>query len=144
MNIGDITGKISKNAETIGTVYGLIADPIDAGRGLEGMVPFMTDRLSNWHVPNISKTIEQVMNYDKYKNNIKDGVVLYIAAEAAKMFGVGTKYANIAQKLAKGIVKGTALAAVLWLPAINPHGNSKYPSSVSKNFANAPKMSYSY
>lgn len=141
-NLNGIIGKISSNAETIGTIYGVIADPIDAGRGLNGAIPYMTDRLSNWHVPNISKTIEQVQFYDKYRENIKNGAILWGVGELAKTLGVGTKYANLAQKFGKGVLKGTAMAAVLWLPAINPHGTSKYPSmhsnSISENFSNAP------
>lgn len=143
MDIGGIVGKVSANAETIGTLYGVIADPIDEGRGLNGAIPFMTDRLSHWKVPNISKTIEQVQNYTKYKDNLKNGAILWGVGELMKTLGVGSKYANLAQKFGKGIIKGTALAAILWLPAINPHGTSSYPSaSTMQNFISAPNYEY--
>jgi len=145
VNVNGIVGKISSNAETIGTLYGVIADPIDAGRGLNGAVPFMTDRLSHWKVPNISTTINQVQNYTKYKDNLKNGAIMWGVGELMKSFGVGTKYANLAQKFGKGIIKGTALAAILWLPAINPHGTSAYPSSTAQNFMAAPPVgAYQY
>ena len=146
LNINGIVGKVSSNAETIGTLYGVVADPIDEGRGLNGAVPFMTDRLSHWKVPNISNTISQVQFYTKYKDNLKNGAILWGVGELMKTLGVGSKYANMAQKFGKGVIKGTALAAVLWLPAINPHGQSPYPSaSTNQNFSNAPAIgTYQY
>ena len=127
MNVNGIISKAQSKAELIATLYGVLADPMDAGRGLSGAPAFAMDRLKNWKVPNLQKTLEQIQFYPKYKDNFVNGATFYLLGEGLKALGV-PKYGNIAKKIGKGVIKGTALAALLWLPAINPTGTTQYPT----------------
>lgn len=140
MNIGGIVSKLTAKADTLATIYAIIGDPIADGRGISGAPGFMIDRIMHWHIPDPAKLLEMVMFYSPYKDNIKNGIMLYIAAEGLNALGQ-SKYGNIAKKVAEGLLKGTAAAALLWLPAINPHG---VPSSIQSNLAAAPMAGYGY
>jgi len=131
MNVGGIVNKLTANADTLATIYAIMADPMTDGRGLSGAPAWMIDRISHWHIPDPSKFIELVMGNPTYIGNIKNAIMLYIAGEGLNAIGQ-SKYGNIAKKVSEGLAKGTAAAALLWLPALNPH----------ENFAAAPAYGY--
>jgi len=136
LNVGGIVSKLTAKADTLAMIYGIMSDPIADGRGISGAPGFMIDRISKWHIPDPMKIIEMVQFYPQYSNNIKNAIMLYIAGEGLNAIGQ-SKYGNIAKKVSEGLAKGTAAAALLWLPAINPHGA---PSSgaTQNNFLRAP------
>ena len=141
LNIGGMVSKLTNKADKLAMIYAVIGDPIAEGRGFSGASQFMIDRIMAWHIPDPAKLLEMVMFYSPYKDNIKNGIMLYIAAEGLSAIGQ-SKYGNIAKKVAGGLLKGTAAAALLWLPAINPHG---VPSnSISQNIAAANSVDYVY
>lgn len=142
MNVGGIVNKLTSKADTLATIYAIMSDPIADGRGLGGAPQFMIDRITKWHIPDPMKIIEMVQFYPQYSNNIKNAIMLYIAGEGLNAIGQ-SKYGNISKKVAEGLAKGTAAAALLWLPAINPHGAPSSGATLS-NFKAAPSVAYGY
>lgn len=136
MNIGGIVSKLTAKADTLAMIYGILGDPIADGRGISGAPGFMIDRLMHWKIPDPKRLLEMVQFYPQYSNNIKNAIMLYIAGEGLNAIGQ-SKYGNISKKVATGLLKGTAAGAILWLPAINPHG-APSSGSVAQNFAAAP------
>lgn len=112
---------LTANADKLAMIYAIIGDPIGDGRGLDGAVNFMIERISQWHIPDPAKILEMVMAYSPYKDNVKNGILLFLVGEGLKAVGQ-SKWGAVASKVAGGLLKGTAAAAILWLPAINPHG----------------------
>lgn len=125
LNVNNIVNKIEKQAENLSTVYAIIADPIDGGRGLNGMIPFAVDRLSHWKIPDPQEILFYVMQPQyAYAKNIKNAVIAYLAGMGAEAIGQD-RIGQAAKNVATGLAKGTAIAALLWLPAINSHNTHK-------------------
>lgn len=128
------------NADKLGLIYGVIQDPIAEGRGLEGAPDFMIDRLSKWHIPDPAKILEMIRFYPQYYNPLKTAIMAYLAGYGLDFIGQ-SKWAKAIKKAAIGIAEGVGVGALLWLPAINPHG----APSTAQNFNNAPTLSsYEY
>ena len=142
MNVGGIVTKLTAKADTLAMIYAIMADPIADGRGISGAPGFMIHRITHWKIPDPYKILEMVMSYSQYSDNIKNAIMLYIAGEGLNAIGQ-SKYGNISKKVAEGLAKGTAVAALLWLPAINPHG-AQSSGATLKNFASAPSVGYGY
>lgn len=127
VNLTGIVSKLTGNAEKLAMLYAVIQDPIGGGRGFAGAPNFIIDRLTHWKIPDPMKLLEQVMFYPAYSNPLKQALMAYIVGEGLEAVGQG-KWGKVAKKAAIGLAKGTAIAAVAFLPAINPHGASGNPS----------------
>lgn len=130
-----------KNADKLGMLYAVIQDPIGDGRGLGELPHFVIDRLSKWKIPtNLEFYIHELKTNPFYNGPLRTALMAYLAGYGLDFIGQ-TKYGKPLKEAAVGMVKGTAIAAALWLPAINPHGSS----STTENFSNAPTISnYEY
>lgn len=139
VNIKGIVNSALSNTDKLGLIYGVIADPIGGGRGLEGAPNFMIDRLSKWHIPSdLATYVHYLKNDPGYAGPLKTALMAYLAGVGLDMLGQ-KRYGKAAKDGAVGIAKGVGLAALLWLPAVNPHG------SVEQNFEAAKQVSaYSY
>lgn len=122
INTKSIVSNLENNVDKIAMLYGVVADPIDGGRGIEGALPFMVDRLSHWKLPNPQELLFYIKdpNY-AYMKNIKNALMLYIGGYIAGDILGQTRIEKAAKSAATGLIKGTAIAAVAWLPAINSH-----------------------
>jgi len=132
MNVGGIVSKLTAKADTLAMIYGIMSDPIANGRGIGGAPAWMIDRITKWHIPDPAILVNLVINNPPYYNNVKNAIMLYIAGEGLNAIGQ-SKYGNVAKKVAEGLAKGTAAAALLWLPALNPHGASSSGGSPSNS-----------
>jgi len=133
LNVGGIVSKLTAKADTLAMIYGIMSDPIANGRGIGGAPAWMIDRITKWHIPDPAILVNLVINNPPYMNNVKNAIMLYIAGEGLNAIGQ-SKYGNVAKKVAEGLAKGTAAAALLWLPALNPTG------ATQRNFASAPQI----
>jgi len=122
MNVGGIVSKLTAKADTLGMIYAILADPVGDGRGLSGAPSMMIDRIMHWKVPtNIEFYLHELQTNPFYAGPLKNAIMLYIAGEGLNAIGQ-SKWGNVAKKAAEGMAKGVGVAALLWLPAINPHG----------------------
>lgn len=123
VNVTGVLTKVTSKADKLAMYYGILADPIADGRGLSGAPAFAMDRLGKWKIPDLTKIVEMVQHYPQYAGNIKNAAYLYIGGELLETIGQG-KWGKTAKKAGWGLLKGVAIGAALWLPAINPHGAS--------------------
>ena len=122
LNVNGIVSKVESKAEDLAIAYGIIADPIANGRGLTGAVPFMIDRLQNWKIPDINQLLAYLEDPAlPYNKNLMYALYAYLGNIGLDILGQA-RLANAAKNVAVGLVKGTALATILWLPAVNPKG----------------------
>ena len=138
VNVNSIVGKVESKAEDLAMAYGIIADPIDAGRGLNGAVSFAMDRLKNWKMPNLDQILSYLQDPSlAYNKNLKNALYAYLASIGLDVISQ-PRLSTAAEKVAWGLAKGTAIAAVLWLPAVNPketHSASDYTGNSGKAYA---------
>lgn len=137
MNISKTVNKILRpiesNAQLIGGALGFIQDPMAQG---DQMVDFIKARLQGWKVPDLQKVWWYLMNHEHYssfRNGIKAGIAGWILEELGGEFHPSIKRVGKAIKnLGTGAAIGSGIGALVWLPAINPHGNPhRNPNSVS-------------
>lgn len=122
-NIEGLFSKALKNADKLGMLFGFMSDPVANGRGLSGAAPFIIDRISNWKIPNPEHIISAFKDPgNPYSDGLKNALMLYLAGEGLDFLGQ-SKYAKPAKDASIGLLKGLGLAAILLLPATNPHGN---------------------
>ena len=141
VNLNGLTGKLVSNADNIGLIMGVLADPMANGRGLSGAPDWIMDRISHWKISTFTNPqylIDFYKGNPPYIDTAKNAVKIWLAGEVLKMFGQG-KWGNAAQKLAKGQIKGTLIATAAFAPALNPGG------ATNSNFQNAPTIgAYGY
>ena len=138
LNVNGIVGKIESKAEDLAMAYGIIADPIDAGRGLNGAVSFAMDRLKNWKIPDLNQILSYLQDPSlAYNKNLKNALYAYLGSIGLDIMGQA-RLSKAAENVAWGLVKGTGIAAMLWLPAVNPketHSPNDYSGNSGKSYA---------
>lgn len=138
LNVNSIVSKVESKAEDLAMAYGIIADPIGSGRGLNGAVGFAIDRLKNWKLPNLDQTLAYLADPSlPYNQNLKYALYAYLASIGLDIIGQA-RFSSAAEKVAWGLVKGTGIAAILWLPAVNPketHSPNDYTGNSGKSYA---------
>jgi len=126
--IDRIVGFLERHAATIGAFYGIISDPVYSV-GWEGAIKFMMDRLMMWKPPDIGKIFSLLTTLPPYAGPFKGGIMSMIAGWLMKEFG-GELHPSISrlgaavQSLGMGTTLGSVIGAFLWLPALDPPGES--------------------
>jgi len=131
LKLNSIGSKLAQNTDKIGMLFGILSDPMYNGRGLSGAPSFIIDRVTHWKIPDPMLLLEQVMVNPPYRKPIDVSLIAYLLGEGMDWFGI--KQGKAVKKFAGGLLKGTAISALAFLPAIqsNPHGQdtSKYTGS---------------
>ncbi len=127
--IGGIVNKIEANADKIGFLLAFFSDPMAAGRGIEGALPFVIDRVTQWKLPNLKHTLWYLTKHPPYRDPLTFGIGAYLLGEM-----LGGKYGNLSKDIGSGLIKGTVVASLVLLPAMNPHGNPGSGSSSANPF----------
>ena len=146
VNLSNITGKLTKNAEMLGSLYGYLA-PMAKLNPSDPWGQIFTEHeqlLTGFQFPTID---DLKYSLDHSKEFLKTALMLYIAGEIGSGFGgdIG-KYAKTAKKVGMGIAKGTVASIVVM--AMGGAGlHAKYPGMSSKTFNRvvvAPNQGYGY
>ena len=117
MNIDGIVTKIEANADKIGMLAGFMVDPMAGGRGLDGAIPFIIDRVTHWKLPTV-QTFTWAFTHpaSPYREGLKTAVFGYIGGEILEWFGQG-RYGKALKEGAVGFGKGLVIGAAALLPA---------------------------
>ena len=128
-NIGDkILTVANKLATPVAIVQAFLSDPIADGRGIEGSIPFMIERLSNYHVANPLKTTQLALQQGQQKYPIIPGATTAIIGLLMKVAGEGTnigvlqRAGDIAAKYGLTLTGASIASAWIWLAPFNPTG----------------------
>lgn len=104
MNLNNITGKLTRNADKIGILVGAGA------RGIDPLINNVMAILSGrGHIPDIARTVKAYFELPEFRPT----VMLWLGGYVAKEFGYG-KIGNPLQKFSEGMLKGLAIQHVLW------------------------------
>lgn len=149
MNIDGIIGKIESNADKIGMAVGILADPVADGRGINGGIAFMVDRLSHWKLPTIESYTWAFLQNTNYQKGLKTAILGYLLGEGAEIIGQA-KIGKALKDGTIGMVKGLVIGVTAFVPATqssapnpNVHTGSGSGSSGSADLSSA-SVSWGY
>lgn len=125
--VNKILRPIESNAQLIGGAYGFLQDPMGSGHDLNRIIPFALERIKGWKIPDLTKIADYLMNhpmYSSFRDGIKAGIIGWILEEVGGGFHPSIKrVGKVIKNLGTGAAIGSGIGALVWLPAINPHGN---------------------
>jgi len=118
VNLSNITGKLTKNADLIGTLLGASA------RGIDPLIDNIQRLFTGeGHVPDIAATIKEFTALPE----IRPTIMMYLAGYVAKEAGF-SKYGNPIMKLSEGMFKGLAIQHLLYHSTHGGEGSAGNPT----------------
>jgi len=134
--VSTILDKVESKAGLIGGILGFMGDPMADGRGISSAtLQFMMARIKGWHIPNVSHTLEIMMQYPQaypvfdYAMGAIGG---WIMQEAGGVIdGKITAVGRIVKKMSLSALFANIASAFIWIPAVNPGGGGASTASMN-------------
>ena len=111
MNLGNITSKLTKHADTLATLYGYYTICKQAGWDLNQMFTKPFTNISEGKIPSLEKIIWRLTEAPYCSPTFKNGIMLWILSEVAGGL-IPAKYASAGKKIGQGLIKGSLVASV--------------------------------
>ncbi len=147
MNFKGLTGKLSKNINTIGLAGGALMAFGAAGNGSKIMTTLeavLSAALSDPHIPNFENVKFDLMQGILHKP-LRDSITIALVGEIASTLGLMPKYANLAKKFGWNAAKGVVVADLALRSTIWHSPKTGNPTMTQRNFAKARTVaSYGY
>lgn len=131
VNVKNITSKLTKNADKIGMLAGVLPD-----FGITSIIRDLKTILEGQgHIPNIQATIDGFFNHPHF-NSI---AMLWLGGWVAKEFGYG-KYGTPIRKFSEGYGKALFAKIVLWQSTHADEGSARHLQGMFNRVVGQPNQ----